>query len=195
MTIRSHFMCVVAVSLVFSASLFCFLYVTGNGSHISEIQNETPVAIVKDGIEETVLILLWTGIGGKFEGWTDHFGNDAKFLNKCKEKIDIFPTFNLTMEKKMISNSSLVIFNLNDLNFEGYSDKRSWIDNELPKYRKEHQIWALFWREPPSRIKLQESQMPWLDGIFNWTISYRRDSDVFYPFGFIEEKSSKGVFT
>ena len=37
------------------------------------------------------------------------------------------------------------------------------------------------------QLAIPDSKLEWLDNLFNWTISYRRDSDIFYPFGLFQD--------
>ncbi len=103
--------------------------------------------------------------------------------------------FNLEFitERDRVDEAKVILYNLNDLNLNlyvgGVRSASTWRQNELPnkKNRNPDQVWALFWREPPSKCRIEQHQLAWLDGIFNWTISYRRDSDVNYPFGYLKQ--------
>lgn len=56
----------------------------------------------------------------------------------------------------------------------------------LPKKRNPDQIWVIYILEPTVYIERNTAE---LNGIFNWTMSYRRDSTVFAPYGsFIERQ-------
>lgn len=58
-----------------------------------------------------------------------------------------------------------------------------------------NQAWALFWRETPTKFENIARELSQLDGIFNWTISYRRDADIWYPNGFLTDITHKNVRT
>ncbi|KAK3728920.1 hypothetical protein QZH41_005423 [Actinostola sp. cb2023] len=51
-------------------------------------------------------------------------------------------------------------------------------------HRNHRQRWIYFTHENPYNVK--HDTAPY-NGIFNWTVSYRRDSDVFYPDGYFRE--------
>ena len=52
--------------------------------------------------------------------------------------------------------------------------------------RSENQVWIVFWVEPPGNIdkprRVAYRHRAWRNTI-NWTMSYRTDSDIFYPYG------------
>ncbi len=53
--------------------------------------------------------------------------------------------------------------------------------DDLPKkVRRPNQIWAMHTREPPP---FTFCEMDKLNGVFNWTINYRKDSDIWGPYG------------
>ncbi len=133
---------------------------------------------------DITLILLWTPLDGFSGNWVRHFGPGYNaYLETCNDIES--KRLVVTDDRERISESSLVLFNLNDLGLLEHDDFGVWVDSKLPpdETRTADQRWALFWREPPTKATLPEEKMHWLDGLFNWTISYRRDADVFYPFG------------
>ena len=98
-----------------------------------------------------------------------------------------------TDDRAMFEVSDLVVFSINDLGDQLYENKDDWAKNQLPPMpngRPPGQRWALFWRDSPSKVKMSTEKLSWLDGVFNWTISYRRDADVFYPFGMFKVKQA-----
>ncbi|TRY75351.1 hypothetical protein TCAL_08579 [Tigriopus californicus] len=136
-------------------------------------------------IEPTpAVILLWTELNGSFDNWVDYFGNDLDNINHCGFESDQIPP-RISRNPEDQPNAQVVIFNLNDLRLDDYEDQDTWKVDNLPLLQKNpSQIWALLWHEPPSRIKVPRHKLAWLDELFNWTISYRRDSDIFFPFGY-----------
>ncbi|XP_035691976.1 alpha-(1,3)-fucosyltransferase 7-like [Branchiostoma floridae] len=53
----------------------------------------------------------------------------------------------------------------------------------FPKTRPEHQIWIYFPYEPPTITRGWD--LASYSGVFNWTMSYRNDSDILAPWGHI----------
>ncbi|VDK18064.1 unnamed protein product [Anisakis simplex] len=70
----------------------------------------------------------------------------------------------------LLSNASLVIFHIRDLNA-----------NDLPAVRSPHQFFAFFLQESPSFSGSGLSSVP--TDYFNVSLSYRLDSDVQVPYG------------
>lgn len=73
-----------------------------------------------------------------------------------------------------IYKADAVMFHVRDL--EVYS---------FPHYRTPQQIWILYSMEPPW---LEVKDFKRLNGYFNWTMSYRRNSTVSIKYGFVGEK-------
>ena len=108
------------------------------------------------------LILLWTKTWGQTY-WTEV---DRLGLPSCASRCDI------TIDRARIAEADAILFHWGDL----------WWWTKLPSYRRPDQIWGFFNSEPPHK---QSNMAAWND-IFNWSISYRRDSTVFTPFGTYE---------
>lgn len=130
------------------------------------------------------VIVLWTELNGSFDNWDDYFGHNLDNINHCEfEPNQVIPR--ISIDPKDQPNAQVVIFNLNDLRLNDYEDRETWKVDNLPLIQKNpSQIWALLWREPPSKINVPRHKLAWLDELFSWTISYRRDSDIFFPFGY-----------
>lgn len=66
-------------------------------------------------------------------------------------------------------------------------DQNNFRFHELPSYRPPDQLWAWFMHEPPQNIydfKLSDHK-------FNYTINYRHDADMYFPyFSFIKQPSN-----
>ena len=63
----------------------------------------------------------------------------------------------------------------------------------LVKHRRPDQVFIFFSMEPPNVLEreiLKTSRAQNFDGHFNWTISYRSDSDFYLPYGLIEPLAS-----
>ncbi|GFT46529.1 glycoprotein 3-alpha-L-fucosyltransferase A [Nephila pilipes] len=80
----------------------------------------------------------------------------------------------VTFKRKNLPKADAVLFHLTDTDTE-----------DLPPTRHSHQIWILYNMEPPWLVKKQAiSQLHNLNNLFNWTMSYRNNSDVVAKYGF-----------
>ena len=142
---------------------------------------------VEHAYDTPLFVLLWTPLDGHYGNWERHLGAGYNaFVERCGGHDARRCVF--TDDRTMLDASALVLFSINDLGDHLYEDKYIWAENELPLRRAPGQRWALFWRDPPGKVKIATEKLSWLDGVFNWTISYRRDADVFYPFGMFKVK-------
>lgn len=64
---------------------------------------------------------------------------------------------------------------------------RSWTRNDLPTKRSPHQRYVFWSMESPAWRYVNTDLM---GGFFNWTMTYRWDSDVVRPYGWIEPTGS-----
>ncbi|XP_021953092.2 alpha-(1,3)-fucosyltransferase C [Folsomia candida] len=62
-----------------------------------------------------------------------------------------------------------------------------FIRNDMPKNRHEDQVWVYLNRESP--VYIEEDLTPYAN-LFNWTMTYRTDSDVVYPYGVIVDEDA-----
>lgn len=66
---------------------------------------------------------------------------------------------------------------------------RNWNGNDLPHLRSSHQRYIYFAKEAPA-WDVDEAVYANMGGLFNWTMTYRWDSDVVHPYGWFEPKGS-----
>ncbi|XP_069106495.1 alpha-(1,3)-fucosyltransferase C-like [Argopecten irradians] len=83
-------------------------------------------------------------------------------FSKCKLKCKV------TEGKYIPENSDAIVFHSPD----------TWLAR--PPTKPMGQIWVFFSLEPPLNLKM--SFYNW-QKVFNWTMSYRRDADIYYPYG------------
>lgn len=112
-------------------------------------------------------VLLWTRYFHN-EHWPSPNRNDEKCKFSCR----------VTSNRKTLAQSDVVAFHWRDVDL-----------NDLPKIRKPGQIWAIFSLESPPQTPREI--LVHLKDHLNWTISYRRDSDVFVPYGRILKRKQK----
>lgn len=74
----------------------------------------------------------------------------------------------LSDDKKLLRDSDAVIFHGRDM------------PDALPTQRSTNQRWVYFVQENPHYISPEPSKY---NGVFNWTMTYKRSSDVWAPYG------------
>ncbi|XP_069823951.1 3-galactosyl-N-acetylglucosaminide 4-alpha-L-fucosyltransferase FUT3-like [Dendropsophus ebraccatus] len=117
------------------------------------------------------IILLWTWPAGR------NFS-----LNQCPPSIDSSGCF-FTVDRSMYSMSDAVVIHHRDV---------SWSLSLLPPTpRPSKQFWIWFNLESPSNTQ----NLTMMDNIINMTMSYRVDSDIFSPYGWLEKRDEKENFT
>ncbi|CAH1801061.1 unnamed protein product [Owenia fusiformis] len=57
---------------------------------------------------------------------------------------------------------------------------------DLPKYHPPHQRWVMYTEEPPTIMNPKNTKQ--FNDVFNWTITYRSDSDILNPYGQLAKK-------
>ncbi len=124
------------------------------------------------------IVLLWTRYFEKdFEinGWTSE-GLKCGLKNLC-----IF-----TKDRNALNESSAVVFHWIDL--------IAYPKVVFPKYRRNNQRWILFSRLPPVYEERKfKSRLMDLDNKINWTMTYRRDSDIYAPYALISKKLNNSI--
>ncbi|XP_068223120.1 alpha-(1,3)-fucosyltransferase C-like isoform X1 [Palaemon carinicauda] len=113
-------------------------------------------------------ILLWTTLWGEQSfGWENIFYR--QLARQCEES-----RCELVYNRRLLDSADAVIFHPIDLH----------PDYVLPEYHPPNQIWVFYTLEaPPAVVEDQHVNMSRLGGIFNWTMTYRRDSDIVVPYG------------
>ncbi|KAM4723099.1 4-galactosyl-N-acetylglucosaminide 3-alpha-L-fucosyltransferase FUT6-like [Rhinophrynus dorsalis] len=135
-------------------------------------QKKTEQEIITSDEESwTLVILLWT--------WplNYHFP-----LNKCPQPYNSSDCF-FTVDRSMYSVADAVIFHHRDVCRSRY---------QLPQTpRPTNQYWIWFNLESPSH----SPNLAFMDNLINLTMSYRIDSDIFTPYGWIENNNEIKNFT
>ncbi|XP_076347342.1 4-galactosyl-N-acetylglucosaminide 3-alpha-L-fucosyltransferase 9-like [Tachypleus tridentatus] len=121
------------------------------------------------------IIFLWT------KYFSSNYSEDFYFFRPGNETFVRYGCSNLcevTREKRLLSSVDAVLFHARDLNMK-----------DLPKIREPHQRWILYGLESPSLTNL-----PWksINGLFNWTMTYRENSDIQARYGYTCKKQSLG---
>ncbi|XP_035217420.1 alpha-(1,3)-fucosyltransferase C-like [Stegodyphus dumicola] len=127
----------------------------------------------KHGLNETKVILLWCPVfgGGTFlkEG-KNSFANSGCPENRCE----------ITSDRSRLLESHAVLFHIRTL---------SLLD--VPHNRTITQKWIFFTLESPPYSEF--SGFSFMFGMFNWTMSYRNDSDIVIRYGSIKP-NAKNAF-
>ncbi|XP_062601165.1 alpha-(1,3)-fucosyltransferase 7-like isoform X1 [Saccostrea cucullata] len=170
------FLCLVAISLIMTilyVLLFYENYTDSMAIHNVKFYSHTHSYVTTFSNmtlpkHKQKTIAVWTTFFG--HAWLDNI----KFvLSKCRYKCQ-------ATGREGLAQSDAVFFHYHryDLDVQ-----------DLPKRNVLNQIWILYLLEPTTYI---ERDIVVLNGLFNWTMSYRRDSTVFAPYGsFVERPSTK----
>lgn len=117
-------------------------------------------------MKDSKLILLWTPF---FEYWNylpkEHFSQCSRCKN-CE----------VTTDRSKLLESDAVIFHARDMSI-----------TDMPPFRLPHQRWIFYCLESPPY-----SDFPGLlytTNMFNWTMTYRADSDIPSPYGYVTKVS------
>ncbi|XP_020022089.2 4-galactosyl-N-acetylglucosaminide 3-alpha-L-fucosyltransferase FUT5-like [Castor canadensis] len=123
-----------------------------------------PASTVGSPAHPPLLILLWT--------WPFH---TPVALSRCSEMLPGTADCQLTANRSLYPQADAVIVH--------HREVSSWPKAQLPpNLRPPGQRWVWFSMESPSHCQ----QLPAMDGYFNLTMSYRSDSDIFTPYGWLE---------
>lgn len=123
------------------------------------------------------LILLWTTFAGY------HDLRKINFSDVCNLDCTI------TNDQSLHPLADAVLFKLWDISawLSFYFAKGTAIKYFFPKYRNPNHVWVLFNDEPVSKFY---EHFDAFEGVFNWTASYRRNSDVYIPFGVMKMRDA-----
>jgi hypothetical protein len=148
-------------------------------SHKTEINN------INELSPKSIYIILY---------WTKFYSHKHPFIGNTSEglKCNLKNTCVFTDDQKAIAKSSAVIFHWYDLVRKEVS-QTPW-EQKFPQYRREDQRWILFTRETP--VWFGEVFIPAIknmNNLFNWTMTYRRDSDIYAPYGYIRPKTTENL--
>lgn len=118
---------------------------------------------------KTKMILVYTNLFGNRE-WYHLPGNEAKdFTKKQKCKVN---NCEISYDNNRISESDAVIFHARDMPDAGS------LRDVSAKLRPLHQRWVYFISENPFNTP---NPAP-LNGLFNWTMTYKKESDIWIPY-------------
>lgn len=118
----------------------------------------------KHANREPKKILFWTKYYAYKKLWP--LDKDFPFGKSCRFECK------LTHDKSLYNKSDAVVFH-------------AWtiFTETLPSWRVPDQQWVLYNQEPPFRLYGAHFNATSYNGMFNWTMSYKTDSDIHVPYG------------
>ncbi|KAG8544317.1 hypothetical protein GDO81_022701 [Engystomops pustulosus] len=130
-----------------------------------------PQVQTRSSNQSSIIILLWTWPSGH-----------TFTLNQCPPSVDSSDCF-FTVDRSMYSVANAVVIHHRDV---------SRSQSQLPQGpRPPNQYWIWFSLESPSNLR----NLTIMDNLINMTMSYRTDSDIFTPYGWLEKSDDKVNFT
>ncbi|XP_073460683.1 3-galactosyl-N-acetylglucosaminide 4-alpha-L-fucosyltransferase FUT3-like [Aquarana catesbeiana] len=160
-SLRCHYFAIFLIQTLVALVLFGYNRISNN--HIINTVSIETNCTNSSPISKNVVVLLWT--------WP--FG--AQFpLDKCPKPFDS-PRCLLTADRSLYNTANAVIFHHRDVC--GSKDQMP----QMP--RPEGQYWVWYNLESPSH----SPNLHFMDKLINLTMSYRIDSDIFTPYGWLEQ--------
>lgn len=120
-------------------------------------------------------ILLWTPFYG---AWIGALGSNAGTREVVTSACT--PACLLTNDRTHLNSSDAIVFHVRDIDMNG-----------LPGSRWASQKWVFWSMEPPPYSLFPGFR--YMANMFNWTMSYRFDSDVFVPYGRLTKTGNVSV--
>ena len=122
------------------------------------------------------IILYWTSFFdydfGDIEGLRrvnlDHFHADLETKSFASCPVNQCFTTN---DRTLLNQTNALIFHSRDINIA-----------DLPSHRLPHQRWIFYNLEPPVFTTFDNNLFDKVNTMFNWTMTYRKDSDVYHPY-------------
>ena len=118
------------------------------------------------------IILYWTTYFGFYFGdWAEKkfITSDARLGTKSFDKCPVKQCF-ATHDRSLLNDSHALIFHPRDIDTE-----------DLPNHRLVHQRYIFYNLEPPFLTTFDSKLFKKVNGLFNWTMTYRKDSDIYHP--------------
>ncbi|KAL7633869.1 UNVERIFIED_CONTAM: hypothetical protein RMT77_015830 [Armadillidium vulgare] len=173
--------------------LFFIYFVFFNDTNEQTIENyptiteiATPKSTFQTRRKNWKKILLWTDFFASRDVWNTIFkrltAGECEVSN-CK----------VILDRREIKNVDAVLFNAYNLRM--YSKQPAFLKGHIyhlpyEETRSPEQIYIFYSMEPPTKLDQEYiSAVP--KNYFNWTMGYRRDSDIFEPFGIVNPKHQK----
>nr|XP_037286029.1 alpha-(1,3)-fucosyltransferase C-like [Rhipicephalus microplus] len=107
---------------------------------------------------------MWTKFFGQWYGSLSENRVGEVLVENCTAKCLV------TNDPRMVEYSDVVLFHVRDMNV-----------TDFPTQRLDWQKWIFYLMEAPPNTKFHDFHL--VNDTFNWTMSYRKDSDVYVPYG------------
>ncbi|KAL7641310.1 UNVERIFIED_CONTAM: hypothetical protein RMT77_008448 [Armadillidium vulgare] len=129
------------------------------------------------------MLLMWTGFNGPRSIWKKVF--KRLLLNECEENRCF-----IELRRENVEKADAILFNIHDLH-RHFDNRNESVHKPHPSTRSENQIYVFFSQEAPNVNSYENIKWEEYKNFFNWTMTYRTDSDVFVPFGKIQKRIIK----
>ncbi|XP_077517325.1 alpha-(1,3)-fucosyltransferase C-like [Amblyomma americanum] len=110
--------------------------------------------------------------------WTKHFGSWYGKLNDTRIGEQLVEGCNsncvITNDRRLLASSDVILFHVRDI-------------EDMPSNRSNKQKWVFFTLESPPNTPF--SNFRHMKNMFNWTMTYRSDSDVYLPYGRVVQRN------
>ncbi|XP_063407062.1 alpha-(1,3)-fucosyltransferase fut-5-like [Mytilus trossulus] len=155
---------IICLTMVFAFLDFKFTLIPRMAYHLGHVEEDDYVHkfedIFNDTTRKTKKILVWTPFFRTVKKWAEGINNQLK---NCSY------VCTATHNRVNLPLSDAIIFHDADIDI-----------NDMPGLRIRRQPWILFTLEPTALIKKNYN---WMNGMFNWTISYRNYSTILAAYG------------
>ncbi|KAG8181290.1 hypothetical protein JTE90_019383 [Oedothorax gibbosus] len=147
-----------------------YIYLTPSVNHTTSTTTTTQMTLTggsscsSDVEKDGKLILLWTS----FFGYWNYFSQER--LNRCKGCLNC----RVTRDRSLSGIADAVVFHARDMSV-----------SDLPPSRPPRQTWAFYCLESP--VYSDFPGLRHMNGMFNLTVTYRRDSDVVARYGSVRK--------
>jgi alpha-1,3-fucosyltransferase len=165
-------------SLIFVGLILIFLLFYQSGLlRLRHFSIEDVITVTStETLKDKCVILLWTTYFGL--NWFDSLisWNGLKCLpSNCI----------VTTDRSLFTQSRAIVFHLRDIN-----------SADLPKQHLDGQFWVLVNHEAPfnNANENDTEQFKAIEREINWTVTYRRDSDIFAPYGKIVDRNAGDIW-
>lgn len=127
-----------------------------------------------DHFRSSATILFWSKLYGRRNHWFWWYNKET-----IKETCPGLPC-DFILDKSRLNQSDAIVFNVYGKDFKLDLEENA---DQLPPYRLPHQRWIFYSTEPPTLNQGHAKMMSNINGLFNWTMTYRRDADIYAHFG------------
>lgn len=164
------------IALCLLCTTLVLLSLHGYYSHQDNYHSQTLTSVSSATRNSTrIKVLFWTTTHGLWYWPLSKSARGLVRLDGCNVPCSV------TRDRSLIRSADAIVFHDRDADA-----------SDLPSYRHERQRWVYWNMEPPPNSR--PDRMASLRGVFNWTYTYRHDSDVHHPyFSFVNQSVQGGT--